>query len=123
MSLSLVLMGPMEHAGLAAATTAAAITQLVALLWLLRQRSGNLGMSEVSASVLRVLLASGVMAVVVWACARLGRWELGGNDPRNLVVFAGTAVAGLLSYLIVVAALGSPELRDLRAAIRRRVRA
>lgn len=123
MSLSLALMGPMQHAGLAAATTAAAITQLVALLWLLRRRSGNLGMSEVSASVFRVLVASGVMGVVVWACASLGRWEMGGNDPRNLAVFGATTVAGLLTYLTVVAALGSPELRDLRAAIRGRVRA
>ncbi len=123
MSLSLALMGPMQHAGLAAATTAAAVTQLVALLWLLRRRSGKLGMSEVSASVLRVLVASGVMGLVVWACASLGRWEMGGNDPRNLAVFGATAVAGLLTYVTVVAALGSPELRDLRAAIRRRVRA
>ena len=123
MSLSLVLMGPMQHAGLAAATTAAAITQLVALLWLLRRRSGKLGMSEVSASVLRALVASAVMGVVVWACASVGRWEMGGNDPRNLTIFAATAVAGLLTYVAVAAALGSPELRDLRAAIRRRVRA
>jgi putative peptidoglycan lipid II flippase len=113
----------MQHAGLAAATTAAAIVQLVALLWLLRRRSGNLGMSEVTASVLRVLVASGVMGLVVWALAGLGEWELGGNDPRNLAIFAATVVAGLLSYVAVVAALGSPELRDLRAAIRRRARA
>ena len=80
-------------------------------------------MSEVTASVLRVLVASGVMGLVVWALAGLGQWELGGNDPRNLAIFAATVVAGLLSYVVVVAALGSPELRDLRAAIRRRARA
>ena len=123
MSLSLVLMGPLQRAGLAAATTAAAVLQLAALLWLLRRRSGPLGMSEVTTSVLRVLIASGVMGLVVWTCARLGQWELGGNDPRNLAIFAATVVAGLLSYVAVAAALGSAELRDLRAAIRRRVRA
>jgi len=122
-SLSLLLMGPMQHAGLAAATTAAAVTQLVALLWLLRRRSGSLGMREVSASVLRILVASAVMAVVVWVGAGLGHWEMGGNDPRNLAVFAATVLAGLLSYLSVAAALGAPELRDLNAAMRRRVRA
>ena len=63
------------------------------------------------------------MGLVVWACASLGRWEMGGNDPRNLAIFAATVVAGLFSYITVVAALGSPELRDLRAAIRRRARA
>ena len=121
--LSLALMGPMQHAGLAAATTAAAVTQLVALLWLLRKRSGDLGMAEVRSSALRVLVASAVMGGVVWAGARFGHWENGGNDPRNLAVFAVTVLVGLGTYLAVAAALGSPELRDLRAAIQRRVRA
>ena len=122
-SLSLALMGPMQHAGLAAATTAAAVTQLIALLWLLHRKSGHLGMAEVGASVLRIVVASTVMGGVVWAGASLGRWERGGNDPQNLAVFAGTVVVGFLTYLAVTAALGSPELRDLRAAIRRRMRA
>jgi len=122
-SLSLALMGPMQHAGLAAATSAAAVTQLVALLWLLRKRSGGLGMAEVRSSVVRVLVASTVMGGVVWAGARLGQWENGGNDPRNLAVFGVTVVVGLGTYLAVAAALGSPELRDLKAAIQRRVRA
>ncbi|MBW1759887.1 MAG: murein biosynthesis integral membrane protein MurJ [Deltaproteobacteria bacterium] len=122
-TLSFVLMGPMQHAGLAAATSAAAVTQLVALLWLLHRRSGDLGLAEVQASVLRIVVASAVMGGVVWAGARLGQWSNGGNDPRNVAVFAATAVAGLGTYLLVAAALGSPELRDLKAAIQRRVRA
>jgi putative peptidoglycan lipid II flippase len=122
-ALSVALMGPMQHAGLAAATTAAAVVQLAALLWLLRQRTGYLGMSEINQSLVRVLLASGAMGAVAWAGARLGQWQLGGNDPRNLAVFAGTAVVGLLTYLAVAAALGAPELRDLSAALRRRGRA
>jgi hypothetical protein len=39
------------------------------------------------------------------------------------VVFGATVIVGLLTYLAVAAALGSPELRDLKAAVRRRVRA
>ena len=122
-SLSLGLMGPMQHAGLAAATTAAAVAQLAALLWLLQRRSGYLGMSEINSSLLRIVIASGVMGGVVWAGARLGHWELGGNEPRNAAVFIGTAVVGLVTYFGVAMALGAPELRDLRAAVRRRVRA
>ncbi len=121
--LSLALMGPMQHAGLAAATTAAAVTQLVALLWLLRRRSGPLGLTEITSSALRISAASAVMGAVVWAGARLGDWSRGGNDPRNLLVFVFTVVAGLLTYLAVTRVLGSPELGDLRSALRRRARA
>ncbi len=122
-ALSLLLMGPMQHAGLAAATTAAAVTQFVALIWLLRRKSGRLGLTEVSASMLRIVVASAVMGGVVWAGARAGQWDKGGNDPQNLLVFGVTVLVGLLTYLGVAAALGSPELRDLKAAVQRRVRA
>ena len=122
-ALSFALMGPMQHAGLAAATSAAAVTQLVALLWLLHRRSGDLGLAEVNASVLRIVLSSAVMGGVVWAAASFGRWGDGGNDPRNLAIFGGTVLVGLGTYLLVSAALGSPELRDLKTAIQRRVRA
>jgi putative peptidoglycan lipid II flippase len=122
-ALSLALMGPMQHAGLAAATTAAAVVQLAALLVLLRRRTGELGMDELGGSVARVLGASAAMAIVVWAGARLGTWERGGNDPRNLAVFAGTVLAGGATYLAVAAALGASELHDLKEALRRRVRA
>jgi hypothetical protein len=80
-------------------------------------------MAEINASVLRILAASTAMGGVVWACARLGQWDKGGNDPRNLAVFGATAAIGLLTYLAVAAALGSPELRDLKAAVKRRARA
>lgn len=121
--LSLLLMGPMQHAGLAAATTAAAVVQLLALLWLLRRQAGRLGLKEVARSGLRIIGASTAMAVVAWFGGGLGRWQLGGNDPRNLVVFAVTGAASILTYLAVAALLGSPEILDLRDAIRRRVRA
>lgn len=122
-ALSFALMGPMQHAGLAAATTAAAVVQLIALLWLLRRRSGRLGLREVGRSLARVATASLVMGVVVASMARLGEWHLGGNDPRNLGVYAATVVVGALAYLGVARALSAPELGDLRAALRRRMRA
>jgi putative peptidoglycan lipid II flippase len=122
-ALSLTLMGPMQHAGLALATTAASIAQFVALLWLLRRRTGPLGMEEINGSFVKTIVASAVMGLVIWWAAGFGKWQLGGNDPRNLIVFAVTAVAGLLVYLGTAAVLRSPELVDLRNALRRRIRA
>jgi len=122
-ALSLVLMGPMQHAGLAAATTAAAIVQLCALLLLLRRQSGRLGLREVARSLVRVTAASIIMGLVIDGIARLGEWQLGGNEPRNLIVFTAAIVAGAVVYLGIAAATGAPELGDLRAALRRRVRA
>ncbi len=121
--LSLLLMEPMQHAGLAAATTAAAIAQLLALLLLLRRRAGQLGLREVAVSAGRVAVASGVMGAVVWATARLGEWERGGNDPHNLLVFSAAMLLGALSFLFVARLLRAPELHDMGQALRRRKRA
>lgn len=121
--LSVLLMEPMQHAGLALATTAAAITQLFVLIWLLRKKTGRLGLMEVSGSLLRVVVASSVMGAVLWAGARAGNWANGGNDPVNLMIFAVTAIVGVAAYFTVVAVLGSPELHDLKSALMRRVRA
>ena len=95
----------------------------MALLGLLRRRAGRLGLKEVARSGLRVLAASTAMGAVAWFGARFGQWELGGNNPRNLTVFALTATACVATYLAAAALLGSPELRDLQEAVRRRVRA
>lgn len=122
-ALSFALMGPMQHAGLAAATTGAAVVQLAALIWLLRRRSGPLGLREVGRSLVKVVIASGAMGVVVALMARLGEWDLGGNDPRNLAVFLATVTVGALSFVAIARALRAPELGDLREAIRRRARA
>lgn len=120
---SVVLMGPMQHAGLALATTLAAIVQLLALLWLLRRKSGPIGLSEVFRSTLRISIASALMGVVVGALSRFGDWQLGGNDPRNLGLYLGTVIAGALVYLLVTAVLRAPELDDLKSAVARRLRA
>ena len=80
-------------------------------------------MGEINGSVVKTIVASAVMGLAVWWAASFGEWQLGGNDPKNLIVFAVTAVAGLLVYLGTAAVLRAPELVDLQNALRRRMRA
>lgn len=122
MGLGLTLMGPLQHAGLAAATTAAAVAQLGALLFFLRRRTGRIGMTEVARSLVRIVVASAAMGVVIRSTASLGDWSQGGNDVRNLVVFASTVLLGAVTYFAAAAVLDVAELRDLRSALRRRRR-
>ena len=116
------LMQTWNHAGIAAAFSAAAAAQLLALLWLLRRRVGPLGLGDVARSAARMSVAAAAMGVVVWQLARLGDWSEGGNDPRNIGVYVGTVVAGGLVYALVARVLGAPELGDVLGAVRRRAR-
>lgn len=119
--LSLALMVPMEHAGVAAAISGASLAQLVALLLLLRRRAGRLGLREVSASTMRVAIASALSGAAGWAVALLGDWARGGNDPRNIAVLAGALAAAAVVYVGAARALGAPELADVLGAFRRRL--
>ena len=56
-----------------------------------------------------------------WAIARLGRWEAGGNDLRNIAVFVAALFCAGSVYLGIAHLLRTPELADVVAALRRRL--
>ena len=119
-ALSLSLMGPMQHAGLALATSAAAVAQLAALLWLLRRKNGPLGLQQVAKMAGKVLLASLMMGTNVVFVARVGQWDAGGNDLMNIAVFLLAVVTGAIVFFITARLLGIKELDDALAIVKRR---
>jgi putative peptidoglycan lipid II flippase len=121
-ALSLALLAPMRHAGIAAATSIAAIVQLGALLFLLRRRIGSLPWKALSTSALRCILASAVMGFALYSIAQLGSWKLGGNNLTNIAVYLAALIGGLGIYLPVARLLRAPELNDLVNALSRSTR-
>ncbi len=117
-SVGLALMGPMQHAGLALAISAAATVQLAGLLLLLRRKIGPLGLRSVAGSALRALVAAGVMGGVLWLGVG-GRDFRGGGTAVNTALFLAAVVGGALVYLAVARAVGSPEIAELRSSLRR----
>jgi putative peptidoglycan lipid II flippase len=112
----------MGHAGIAIAISAAGVAQLAVLLLLLRRKLGRLGLGSVAGAALRTTLAALALSGVGIGVARFGHWERGGNDLVNLAVLAAALIAGGLAYLAVLAAFRAPELADVTAALRRRVK-
>ncbi|MFH1061231.1 MAG: murein biosynthesis integral membrane protein MurJ [Pseudomonadota bacterium] len=118
--LSLALMDPLKHVGLALATSLTSAANLGMLLWLLRRRLGRLGGREVLTSALRCGLAALVMAGVVWAVVYLPDWgPLGGFWRRLVRPLAGLG-AGLAAYLALAWVMRLRELRELMQVVRRR---
>jgi putative peptidoglycan lipid II flippase len=64
--LNLILMGPLQHAGLALATSIAAIFNCLALLIILKKRLGRLEGSKIWSSTQKLIVASGIMTLVVY---------------------------------------------------------
>ncbi|MCX6029585.1 MAG: murein biosynthesis integral membrane protein MurJ [Chloroflexi bacterium] len=106
--LSLLLRGPLGHAGLALANTAATLLETALLVWLLSRRLGGLSWVELGTTTLRAGLAAAVMAVPLgWLAPRLG------HGPAIPIGVAGL-ILGALLYGGAAFLLRMPELRMVR---------
>jgi hypothetical protein len=63
------------------------------------------------------------MALVASDLAALGDWSRGGNDLRNLLVYAGAGCFGLAVYAAASYLLGSRELSQITSLLRPRAHA
>jgi putative peptidoglycan lipid II flippase len=117
--LNLALMGPLAHAGLALATALAAMLNIGLLLFALRKKLPDMGLSAVTPSVARNAAAALLMALpCVWVAAR-PVWVQGGLAAQVGWLSAAVAMGGVL-YLAVHWLLGGREWGELYGAIRRR---
>jgi putative peptidoglycan lipid II flippase len=96
--LSLLLMRPMRHSGLALATSLASGVNLVLLIGALKKRLGQIGARDIFRSVFRTTASAAVMGgalalVALWAAPRSGQsaWYL-------LAWVSGSVAAGALLY-------------------------
>ncbi len=118
--LSLILMGPLKHGGLALATSVASTVNFLSLLLILRNRIGRLGLKKVSGSVLKSATASLVMATVAWQLTRGPLWARDGDLMKKALFLGLTIVLSALLYLCLSYILKPQEIRQFWKAIRDR---
>jgi len=111
--LSLILIRPLAHGGLALANALATTLEMGVLLWMLRKRLRGLEERRVAASLGRAVLAAGLMAGLVFGL-------MGMLPPLSLpwqaILYGSLAVA---AYLLFSWLLQSPELVALPRLLRR----
>jgi putative peptidoglycan lipid II flippase len=112
--LAILLRGPMGHAGISAAVAGSSFVQMALLLVFLRRRLGTLMVGEVGGSAVRTLLASLAGAAAGWGASRAT------FGPRWLPGLLATAAFGL-AFVIVAAAVRSPELASIAGGVKRRL--
>jgi putative peptidoglycan lipid II flippase len=110
---AVALMGPMGHAGLAAASSVGAYVNLAGLLWAARRRFGPLGGRALLRSVVRTTLACVPLLVWCLASRRLAEGMPLQTTAREAVWLAATIGAGALVFWASSALLRSPERRTL----------
>jgi putative peptidoglycan lipid II flippase len=120
LALSVALMGPLAHAGLALANACASMVNFVALFLLLRRRLGRLEGARIARSLLRAVAAAALMGFAGWILLRGTVWQTGGHTALKAGLFAGVAALCGGVYLGASRLLGSEELGAVLALARRR---
>jgi len=104
--LSLLLMGPLKHGGLAFANALAAMCNFTMLFFFLRKKLGGIGTTRIAISFIKTFSASAVMGFAGWFLAgRHALWTLGGHGLTKAAYLSTTMVfcAGVyaaIAYLI-----------------------
>ncbi len=118
--LNLILMGPLQHGGLALATSLSAILNFSLLLLILRKRIGRIDGKRILNSHLKVLLASAILLPVSWWLNNQDLWLSPGNGFVKAALLAIAICLSAVSYFLIQAALKSEELYFILNLIKNR---
>jgi putative peptidoglycan lipid II flippase len=117
------LVGPMGVAGLALAFSISAVLEVLGLLWSLHRRIDSVDGAAILRSLLRASAAGIVAALVMFGGLTVVENALPGlleNVVGRLLALLVLSAAGIGVYLVMAAALRTPELGQLRDYLRRR---
>jgi putative peptidoglycan lipid II flippase len=120
--LGAILMQPLQHGGLALATSLAAAINFVLLVLFLRKKMGPIGFGKIFRSLLKSLGASLVMGAVAWMISRQGEWGQSGVSPEKIGLLLGAMAMAILVYGGASYLLGSEELHLAAEGMKRKVR-
>ena len=102
-----LLMGPLGHGGLAAASSVGAVVNFVSLLWLARRRFGRVGGRALVKSLARTLAAS--VPLAAWCALAMTRWPHVAPHVVQTLWLIGTIAGGALVFWLAASVLRAPE--------------
>jgi len=116
--LCVVLMKPMQHAGLALAVSLSSMINLIILLTILRIRLGRLNIRKLISSVGKVVFSSAVMGSAVYLSYYNSYWTSLSFPLSRVVSLTTSILVGVGVFIFCSYVLKSPELLSLRESIK-----
>ena len=116
-----LLVGPLAHGGLAFATTIAAFANMLLLFFVLRKRMGTMDGWNMFWTSLKSLVASLVMAVVVWGWSQLLSPLIGVSTTASLVVLITGTFIGALVFAGMAKLLRMKEFNQVLGLVHRKM--
>jgi putative peptidoglycan lipid II flippase len=120
--LGIVLMGPLNHGGLALATSLASMINLGLLVRTLRTRLGGMGWKGILTSGGKTTAGSMIMGAVVWGVSRM---IIPCGDDAGSGLFTGlmgSIGAGIICFVVFSLLTKAPELDRIAAVVKKNMR-
>jgi putative peptidoglycan lipid II flippase len=108
--LGIILMVPMNHGGLALATSLASMVNLLLLVLALKVKLGTLNLGDMTRSAGKTVICSAAMGMVVWGVADLLIPSGVATATQLFFGIMGTVLSGMLCYGVFSLLLKSQEL-------------
>lgn len=118
--LSLVLMKPLKHSGLALANAVASSVNFCVLFFLLRGRLKRIDGGNIARAFLKISLASAIMGVLGWLLSKGNLWVESGRTLEKTLVLTGTITLCFAIYLLIMYLMKSEELKHLISMIKKK---
>ena len=122
LSAAFIFWTPLNHGGLALATSLAAMLNISLLTIQLRKKIGRMDGRRILLSLLRTVPVSIAMGVIGWWVSRNPVWDLHGNTLYKSELLVGGMVASVLFYLAMMWILRSEELTFIWGMVRKKRR-
>ena len=119
-ALSAALLVPLEHVGLALATSAASWLNAALLALVLRRRGQFAIDRRLRGRLPRIALATALMTAALLAGVEAVEPLLTGGDLQRVLALVLLVVAGMLAYAVSALALGAVEIAEIRETMARR---
>jgi len=118
--LSMILMGPLAHGGLALASSLAAMLNIGLLTLQLRKKIGRMDGARIFSSLLKIVPASVLMGIIGWWISTYPLWEMRGDSLFKAGLLTGAMIASVLFYMLTMWVLRSEELTFLWGMVKRK---
>jgi putative peptidoglycan lipid II flippase len=115
--LSLVLMGPLKHSGLALANSLASGINFLILLFFLKKKLHHIDLRKIAKSFSQIVLSSFVMGLAGWLLLRGELWTKSGTAAVKAMYLSGTMIVCIIIYAVVNGLMKNEELRYVRGVI------
>ncbi|MEK7683520.1 MAG: murein biosynthesis integral membrane protein MurJ [Nitrospirota bacterium] len=120
--LSLALMGPLKHSGLALANALASTVNFLLLFYFLRKKLERLGARRIIKSFLKISLASIVMGAAGWFLLHGELWKESGRSMEKAGYLSGVIMLCSALYFFISYLLKSEEMEYIVGLVRRKIR-